>query len=122
MSHPQNITLNSRYYDVIFAFDVRELDFFLYDLTVRHFDNTTALFCDFWIVSNDNDCFSLFVKAFEKLHYLGLGLCVQRSCRLVSKYHGRLVDNCSGYSNTLLLSSRKLVARLLRKIPHTNSF
>ena len=64
MSHPQNITLNSRYYDVIFAFDVRELDFFLYDLTVRHFDNTTALFCDFWIDANTDKIF--FVEAFTQ--------------------------------------------------------
>ena len=50
----------------------------------------------------------------EKLLYLLLGHRVQIAGRLVSEYHGRVIDQGPGYGNPLLLSAGKLRGLVFR--------
>ena len=91
-----------------------------HNLSIHNADNTVNLISNFIIMCNDNNCSSRLMKIFQNIHDLNSRLTVQVTGRLIGKDDRRLCGNCSGYSNTLLLSTGKLVRSVIHTIFQSN--
>ena len=76
-------------------------------LSVNHKEGPVTHFCKVWVVGNYYNGLAIFITKVKKqvMEFL-LGLGIQIAGRLVGEKNCRLVDQGTGYGNSLLLTSR----------------
>ena len=82
---------------------------------------TLGNFCYFRVMGNYYQCSSLIMKFMEKLNYYLFILVIQISCRLISEYDLRIINQCSCHAHPLLLTSGKLGRQMFCPVGQANS-
>ena len=73
---------------------------------VSELNDALGVLCNVRLVSNDDDRqVALLVEPLKNLHHFDRGARVERAGRLISQNERRIVHQCAGQCNTLLLSA-----------------
>ena len=93
-----------------------------FDDTVTYPDNAFGMFGDIWIVSHQNDGNPFFlVELLEDAQDFFTGRRIEVAGGFVREEQGRVVDQSSGDSHSLLLAARELRRFVVEMFPQTNS-